>query len=113
MDEPKAYRISCLRIFKPYLSTPDDLAKSRNIPLSACPRRYCWWWHGLAFDWHLSPSEGCTFLQSEKPKGWKHTDVACCRVAGSGDTDHYEPREPELRDDGFDDLRFSRPQPAV
>ena len=97
------------RVFSVVTPTEDDLARAARIPLDACPRRYCWWWQSLGFDWETPITIGCTFLASRKPPRWPSPEVPCCRaVAGSG-PDQYEPREPHLQDDGYDDRRFSPP----
>jgi hypothetical protein len=63
----------------------------------------------LAFDWDVLPAEGCMFLKTKKPETWRHNDVACSRMDGTSNVDHYESREPELTEDGFDIARFFGP----
>jgi len=111
MDEPKTNRDPDSHVFDPNEPTPEDLARARDIPVTACPRRYCWWWHSIAFDWSLSPAQGCEFLQSAP--SWGHANVACRRADESSTVDHFEPREPYLKRDGFDDSRYDGPQPTV
>ena len=84
----------------------DDLARAAEIPLDACPRRYCWWWPSLAFEWEIEPATGCEWLTTKKPTGWKNTDLPCVRSGAEGGVDHYEPREPHLMEDGFETTRF-------
>jgi hypothetical protein len=89
--------------------SPDDLARAADLPLTDCPRGYCWWWQSLGFDWDTPIGDGCTFMSSRKLPKWPSPDTPCCRaVTGSG-ADQYEPRNPHLLDDGFDDRRFSVP----
>ncbi|MEO0631648.1 MAG: hypothetical protein AAFY46_13125, partial [Planctomycetota bacterium] len=49
------------RDFNVYDSSHNDKERAANLPLDACPRRYCWWWQSLGFDWDMPPREGCTF----------------------------------------------------
>jgi hypothetical protein len=88
--------------------TQEDLERARLIPLTACPRRYCWWWRTASFDWHLSPAEGCEFLERVESDYWKNADKPCCRADPQSTPDHFEPR-PYLREDGFDEWRFNGP----
>lgn len=98
------------RIFQSIEPTPADIARAAELPvLTACPRRYCWWWHSLDFDWEIPASKGCSYLNATKPLHWKDTDKACCRCDADSESDHYEPREPHLEQDGFDRYRFCRP----
>jgi hypothetical protein len=91
--------------------TPADLelAKTR-LTRSVCPRRYCWYWHTLGFDWEISPEEGCEVAerhiyrllleqrQGEARPSWQQ----CCRATGNPQhADYYEPREPHLAADGW------------
>jgi hypothetical protein len=81
--------------------SPEDLRRADTIPATACPRRYCWWWRSLAFDWELTPRAGCTFFASPKPPGLPQQEVPCRRCDATARVDHYEPREPHLLKDGF------------
>jgi hypothetical protein len=103
-----AHSTSAPRIFAVYSPTAEDLAKASLLPADACPRRYCWWWRSLSFDWNVIPAEGCTFLHAGKVAGWKNSDVACCRSDRQSVTDHFEPREPHLLEDGIDPARWLR-----
>jgi hypothetical protein len=89
------------RLFLVTTPSPEDLIRAAKIPAHCCPRRYCWWWRTLSFDWDLMPSEGCTFVTSPKPPRMINADFPCCRCASSSTVDHYEPREPHLLQDGF------------
>ncbi len=84
----------------------DDVKRAADIPLDQCPRRYCWYWHVLSFDWDAAPSEGCTFMKSEKTLLEPNPDIPCRRCDSNSQIDHYEPSEGNLNDDGFDDFRF-------
>ena len=97
------------RYFRSVTPSPDDLDRARRLPLSACPRRYCWWWRTLSFDWGLSVAAGCDYLARPKPSHWKDIEVPCCRMQAGSGSDHYEPREPHLEADGFERYRFLRP----
>jgi hypothetical protein len=86
--------------------TPEDIARARELPLTACPRRYCWWWKTLAFDWDTPAAAGCDYFATPKPAHWEDTNVPCSRCDPKSTVDHYEPREPHLEADGFDRDRF-------
>ncbi len=48
------------RIHLSLVPSPIELKQARErLSRESCPRRYCWYWHMLAFDWELSPAEGC------------------------------------------------------
>src|SRR3954451_12318573 len=83
---------SPLRLLEEIAPTKEDLARTAALPPSECPRRYCWWWASLAFEWELTPKEGCTFLTARKHPDWKYTDIPCCRSDPSSPLDHFEPR---------------------
>jgi hypothetical protein len=89
------------RVFVAVIPTAEDLARARALPRSACPRRYCWWWQSLAFDWNTPVAAGCRLRESAKPPGFRSPDVACCRLEPASGVDQYEPREPHLEEDGF------------
>jgi hypothetical protein len=93
--------VSGVRVVRAYQPSPEELVRARAIPRSACPRRYCWWWQSLAFDWDTPVDQGCTFLKPREPPGWRHSEVACRRCESSSGVDHYQPREPHLLEDGF------------
>lgn len=97
------------RIFSGVTPSTDDLSRAARIPLNECPRRYCWWWQSLGFDWETPVAEGCTFLQSRKLTSWPSSEVPCCRAVPGSGADQHEPREPHLQEDGFDDRRFCVP----
>lgn len=78
-----------------------DILRAKALPPGACPRRYCWWWRSLGFEWGASAAEGCTFLTSEKPPDWPNADKPCVRADPASGTDHFEPREPHLIEDGL------------
>lgn len=103
--------------------TPEDIAHAKLIPQDQCPRRYCWWWRTLGFDWQRTIAEGCEFIEDRDngriPENWRLPQYPCRRCDPSSPADHYEPREPHLMEDGFnmndwlppDDWRRSLPQP--
>jgi hypothetical protein len=85
---------------------PEDIERAAQLPLTDCPRRYCWWWRSLSFDWDLSLEQGCRRHESEGG------GTPCCRRDPTSTVDHYEPREPHLMEDGFEVDRFDRaPRP--
>ena len=98
-------RISDLRVLSPFTPSAEDLDRARGLAQNDCPRRYCWWWHSLAFNWEIPIAQGCGFLIRSKPAGYRCPEVPCSRCDPSG-VDHYEPREPHLREDGFKEDTF-------
>ena len=78
----------------------EDIARAATIPLNSCPRKYCWWWKSLKFEWDISLAQGCEcqFL---------------CGRKDLGALDQYEPREPHLEEDGFHRYRFCGPRNSV
>lgn len=94
------------RFFQELCVTESDLEKARGIPANGCPRRYCWWWISLSFEWDLTASEGCTLLKSPKPASFRYGDIPCCRSDSSSSVDHFEAREPHLEKDGIDPSRW-------
>lgn len=85
----------------PEHASPADVRRAKTLPPSTCPRRYCWWWRSLAFEWDISPAEGCTFLTSEKPPNWHNPGRPCKRADPESSTDHFLPRESNLIEDGL------------
>ncbi|HVL15503.1 MAG TPA: hypothetical protein VM529_23235 [Gemmata sp.] len=91
--------------------SPAELEQARErLTRESCPRRYCWYWHTLAFDWDIGPEQGCevaerhiTRLLMQRQSGealppWQQ----CCRATGNQQhADYYEPREPHLEADGW------------
>ena len=99
------------RVFRAHSPSPDDLEMARTLEKTDCPRRYCWWWASLSFEWDQTIEEGCTFLMARKPKGYRNAEAPCLRCDGSSEVDHYEPREPHLMEDGMEVDRFTnRPE---
>ena len=90
-----------LRVFEAATPTAEDLDRARALSRSACPRRYCWWWPSLAFDWDPPVADGCRLRASPKPAGFRFPDVPCGRRGPASGVDQYEPREPHLEEDGF------------
>ncbi|SRR5579871_1544419 len=94
--------VSGVRILSPYSPTAEEIAQAKRIPSAVCPRRYCWWWVNTRFEWQLAPAYGCVFLRVRKSPNWKHADTPCCRCDASSRVDHFEPRMPEIEEDGVD-----------
>ena len=98
------------RYFRSVTPSSGDIARAEELQLTECPRRYCWWWMSLSFDWDHTPAEGCQYAEAPKRPHWQFTDVPCCRSDVTSGVDHYEPREPHLEADGFHRYRFCGPQ---
>ncbi len=83
-----------------------DVARER-LTRGACPRRYCWYWHSLGFDWDMPPDQGCEVAERHVHRVfWVGPAVPpwqeCCRATGNPlHSDYYEPREPHLEADGW------------
>lgn len=75
------------KIYLPVTPTPEDLERARQLPDTACPRRYCWFWHSLSFDWDTPEPQGCTLTNCRRATGNQHH------------VDYYEPREPHILED--------------
>jgi hypothetical protein len=100
-----------IRIHLSVTPSPAELERARDLlTRESCPRRYCWYWHTLAFDWDVSPEQGCEVAErhihrlllerrSKEPlPAWQQ----CCRASGNTQhQDYYEPREPHLKADGW------------
>lgn len=84
----------------PFPPTAEDIERARGLSLTDCPRRYCWWWHSMTFDWKMPVAEGCEWLESEYAD-MRNDLTPCSRCDPSAPRDHYEPREPDLVQDGF------------
>lgn len=70
-------------------TAPIEEARAR-LTREECPRRYCWYWHSLSFDWDLKPEDGCGVADEHigdtllKRSGaevgpWRR----CCRASGN------------------------------
>jgi hypothetical protein len=93
------------RLFEVVEITDDDLRRAKEIPSDACPRRYCWWWASLSFDWNVPVKDGCTVVESDDlPPKYRH--IPCCRSERSSPIDHFEPRVPHILEDGIDASRW-------
>jgi hypothetical protein len=100
-----------VRIFLSVVPSPTELKLARErLTRESCPRRYCWYWHTLAFNWEINPDQGCEvaerhihrlILEQKEGKSlppWQQ----CCRATGNPrHADYYEPREPYLKSDGW------------
>ena len=102
---------SDVQFHEPHKPSANDIAQAAELPLHACPRRYCWWWRSLKFEWAVPTGQGCEITQrAPKVPGWKNSDKPCCRTDLASETDHFEPREPHLIEDGFAPNRFNSPK---
>jgi hypothetical protein len=101
-DEADRQRISGVRVLEVYTPTSVDLTKAKALSASECPRRYCWWWRSLSFEWGLGVKDGCTFLRGGKESGYSNARIPCCRSDPSSKVDHFEAREPHLNEDHVD-----------
>jgi hypothetical protein len=99
-----------LRLFEAYDPPPAELEKARQkLTRDACPRRYCWFWHSLQFDWGLNSAEGCQVAEQHPQQLIMERDGAevppwrqCCRATGNAQQpDYFEPRERYLEADGW------------
>jgi hypothetical protein len=100
-----------LRIHLSVVPSAAELEQARErLARESCPRRYCWYWHTGAFDWEVSPAEGCEVAERhihrlvlERRQGqplaaWQQS----CRASHNPQhPDYYEPREPYLEADGW------------
>src|SRR5579859_5681754 len=92
---------------------PDQVEEARGrLRHEHCPRRYCWYWATLSFDWHLKPEEGCRVAKEFIGDARRQLQVEpwrqCCRATGNPQQpDFYEPREPHLSADGWRGDYFS------
>lgn len=94
------------RIFQQVQISPEDLERCNSIAADECPRRYCWWWISLSFEWSMRPAEGCTWLACEKPEHWRFKETPCCRCDQESTIDQFEPRGPHIEEDGIDASRW-------
>lgn len=104
-DEPKEKRhgtVSGARVFTAITPSADDIEKAKLLAVDACPRRYCWWWRSLSFEWNVPVEVGCTYLRAEKPPSWRMPDAPCVRCNPDSTVDQFEPREPHMLEDGVD-----------
>lgn len=87
------------------LPTKAELAMARAQAPTACPRRHCWWWRSLSFEWEVSVERGCTFMAERdsdwRPTDWPDRDRPCKRCDPTSTIDQFEPREPHMMEDGF------------
>jgi hypothetical protein len=106
MDKPAGARIH----LSVTISPAELQIAQEKLRRESCPRRYCWYWHTLAFDWELSAEQGCEvahrhihrlsleFQYSTQIEPWQQ----CCRATQNPQQpDYYEPREPHLAADGW------------
>ena len=88
-----------LRVLTPYEITLDDSNRAKQIPNAACPRRYCWWWKSLSFEWEVQVIDGCSYPNIAKPPGWKHGCIPCKRAIADSRIDQFEPRDSAIIED--------------
>jgi hypothetical protein len=100
-----------VRVHLEVIPSPAELGQARErLTRESCPRRYCWYWHTLAFDWGLSPAQGCEVAERHIHRlllvRWQGRPIPpwqqCCRASGNSQhPDYYEPREPHLEMDDW------------
>lgn len=90
------------RVFEIVDVTAHDLERASQLGEAECPRRYCWWWRSLAFEWEVDPALGCTWGAVLKPSHWEFKESPCCRCNSNSDMDQYEPRGRHIEMDGAD-----------
>jgi len=100
-----------LGAFRQSNMSKSDIERAATLSLGQCPRRFCWWWRSLSFEWEVPVAEGCTFTE-ERDAGrlpnYSNTEHPCCRCVPASPADHFEAREPHLIEDGFEPDRFRR-----
>ncbi len=90
------------RAFRHVVPSSEEISRARSLPADACPRRYCWWWRTLSFEWELTPAEGCAVTTAAKPKSWRGPERPVCRRCDpAAAVDWYEPRSGEIAVDGI------------
>ena len=96
-----------MKVFYEYDPTENELKKAKKFKKTDCPRRYCWFWHSLRFDFELPIDKGCN-LANEFPFNVLCKEPIFCRrrTGNISDKDLYERREPYLMKDGFEINRF-------
>ena len=90
------------RYFLSVVPSAEDFTRAASLGAEECPRRYCWRWISLSFEWGLTPAEGCTWPQAPKREHWHHKETPCRRCDASSQIDHFEPRGPHIEADGID-----------
>ncbi len=102
----KQRNISAARVFSAHEPSAEDIARAKQLPANACPRRYCWWWQTLAFDWDVSVDDGCRFQKIKKHPSFVRPNEPCVRCVPTSAVDQFEPREPHLLEDGLDGVQW-------
>ncbi len=96
----------------PQLPSAHDIERATLLGPSECPRRYCWWWHSLSFDWDTPVAAGCTFVRDrERGKvdpNWPGRELPCRRAFPESPADHFEPQDAALAEDGVSADRWKR-----
>lgn len=104
-QENEDFRLG-LHYFRRDEITEEDLLKVKEMDGSECPRRYCWWWHSLGFEWELTAEEGCTWAETAQSENWPHKDERCIRCDKSSTVDLFESRGPHIAADGVDPSKW-------
>lgn len=94
-----------------YHPTASERARAHEMRPEECPRRYCWWWESMEFEWDKAPRDGCRLsLFLKTPGVFRGTpqivDTPCCRAEPTSNVDHMELRNSTLWDDGFDTMAW-------
>lgn len=84
-----------------YLPSKRTLSLALAQDRTACPRRHCWWWRSLHFEWNIDVSVGCDFDERGVRVEWPNHESPCRRKDPLSAVDHFEPREPHMMEDGF------------
>lgn len=86
-----------------------DLERARRtLKPTDCPRRYCWYWRTLSFEFDIPIIVGCELKDKYPWAAHPDSPLECSRVDGRRELpDYYEPREPHLREDGCPENYFS------
>ena len=94
-----------------FAAPPEMVEEARTkLTRECCPRRYCWYWHSLGFDWDMSTEQGCEVEEQTRAISAEQSIPPwrfCCRATGNPQhPDSYEPREPHLLADGWTEDHF-------
>src|SRR5436305_1405604 len=88
---PRRAQMGERRALPLFAAPPAEVEEARErLTREQCPRRYCWYWHSLSFDWALKPEDGCGVANEHigdsrlKRSGgevgpWRQ----CCRATGN------------------------------
>ena len=107
----KSSRIYGGKVFKGHSPTKEELEKAKTLDRDACPRRYCWFWRSVKFEFETPVSEGCNAANEFPFNVNPRHPVICWRASRNPyDSDYYESRPSYLIRDGinpeyFDNVR--------